>query len=336
MKAIILRLTPNSRFHLGKALTDRNTALTETDCRIHSDTLFSVLVNNLAEIRPKEEVEKFVSAFKENKIRISSSCYCLKHDKQSKYIFLLPTPVTAHNLIDIDDYRKIKEIKKIQFICPSTIKNHPEEWKYNHNLALDLDENLLPNIRLFDNDMAIHVGVHQADEKAQGPFNIKSIQIADLSEYGFSVHFYLLYECDNEYKDNFELSVKMIKYNGIGGKRSSGYGNIDDVEFCEIEDDLFNSNGDGDTIRMSLSKVIPSNKDQLNQFIYYTYSDRGGRNSKDGILKTVRMIDEGAIICNSKCVDIIGDIVDLHQGCPYNRYGKCFSIPIPSFYNIKI
>jgi CRISPR-associated protein Csm4 len=331
MKAIILRLTPNSRFHLGKALTDRNTALTETDCRIHSDTLFSVLVNNLAEIKPKEEVDKFVNAFEENKVRISSSCYCLQ-GKPGKYIYLLPTPVTAHNLIDIDDYRKIKEIKKIQFICPSTIKKHPIDWKYNHNLALD--ENLLPNIRLFDSDMAIHVGVHQADEKAQGPFNIKSIQITDLSEYEMSVHFYFLYECDNDNQENFELSVKMIKYNGIGGKRSSGYGYIDDVEFCEIEDSLFNSNDD--TVRMSLSKVIPSNENELKQFIYYTYSDRGGRNSKDGILKTVRMIDEGAIICNSADVDKIGDIVDLHQGYPYKRYGKCFSIPIPSFYNIKI
>ena len=90
IKAVLLELTPNSRFHFGKASIDANTALADTDEFLHSDVLFSALVNNLAQAKDKAFVDEFLAYFKSGAIKISSGFYCIKDG--DNYEYLLPKP----------------------------------------------------------------------------------------------------------------------------------------------------------------------------------------------------------------------------------------------------
>ena len=334
MKAVLLKINPNTRFHFGKVSIDRNTALTETDDMPHSDFLFSALVNNFAQSKPESEINGFVQAFEKGDILISSGFYCLQ--KNGKTVFLLPRPVTAQNMVHVSE---MKEVKKIRFICPNSLNTSPDKWNnYSGNfllhpktysvLGLDIKTFKNPDLCLYHKDIATHVGIHKADEDAEGPFKISYIQIPDLSRYDISVYFYFLYEfSDNISKkqiDNFKLAANLIAYNGLGGKRSSGYGKVQAVEFVEKVGLDVSGNG----LKMTLGKVIPA-KDELKNFHYYTCQNRGGRKSKDGTLKSINMINEGAIMHTP----VEGTIVDLHDSPPYKRFGKCFSIPILEFYN---
>lgn len=71
MKAVILRCKPNAQFHFGKVALDSNMALANTSNYIHSDTLFSGLMNACAVLYPNQ-VQSFIDAFQRNIFKISS------------------------------------------------------------------------------------------------------------------------------------------------------------------------------------------------------------------------------------------------------------------------
>ncbi|MCC5917631.1 MAG: type III-A CRISPR-associated RAMP protein Csm4 [Cryomorphaceae bacterium] len=278
MQAKILKLQPNSRFHFGKSNVisrlrveegaeegngqhyfDVSASLTDTDSFLHSDVLFAALVNNLAQVKSKEAVDKFVKAFEQGTIKISSGFYCLEsnfEDQQlSEYVYLFPRPVTAPNFVSIDNYDRIKQIKKVLFVCPDTLSTIPESWQLLGNIAvsaanrkrIDCEKTFVyegdgvpekkqrkTNFKLFSKGVATHVGLHRPNENAYGPYSVSYIQIPDYQELKLKVHFYFLYEVENQYKPDFELAGELLKYNGIGGERSTGYGQISGIDDANI------------------------------------------------------------------------------------------------------
>lgn len=368
MKIKVLKLKPNTRFHFGKPLVDSDTSLTDTDMYLHSDVLFSALVNNLAKIKEKGDVDVFVEAFHTGRIKISSCFYCLENGDE-KFTFLLPKPVTIVNQVDISDYDRIKLFKKIQFIDADLLSQDLGSWKVDGNVALSVstlsslklqyrnrvDNKKLPQIfgidsnrdeqqfRLFTKGLNTQVGLRSVKEGAvnedetsivpKGPYQVSYIQISDLSEIDLKVHFYFLYEIlDNEIEADFELALDLLKHNGIGGERSSGYGRIDQIEDHPSIPEIF-SNREGSYHHLSLSKIIPTDNGELAAFEAYNHSIRGGRVTQDiGSLKSVRMIGEGAVLSNP----IDGEIVDLspNTSVRYLRNGKAFTIGLPKSFNL--
>lgn len=371
MKIKILKLKPNSRFHFGKPLIDSDTSLTDTDTYLHSDVLFSALVNNLASVKGEDEVNCFVKAFEEGKIKISSCFYCLKGADKS-YTYLLPRPANAVNQVTLDDdYDEIKRIKKIQFIDSNLLGTNIKEWKVEGNCALSkqsLDmlnlnykaksekavseiygktsENKELRVRLFSKKLNTQVGIRNFKEEtytdngdetkklvSKGPYQVSYIQITDLSEINLQVHFYFVYDIiEKELEDNFELAAELLKYNGVGGDRSSGYGKIESVETMENIPEIF-QNKTNSSNYLSLSKIIPNNQEELRIFKAYSHSIRGGRQTHDiGVLKNIRMINEGAILTDmagGKLVDISPD----NSPYKYKRNGKAFLLPLPETFD---
>lgn len=332
-KIKVLELKPHTRFHFGKSSLDRDAYLSDTDTHPHSDVLFSALVNNLASVADDQSVEEFIDAFKENKIKISSAFYCLKIDDKNEFIYFLPSPADRTSNLDIHDYDQIKKIKAVQFIDSDLLGVPVDEWEIVGGLALSknkIDRLSLKErdqFKLFDKDFntQVRVRAQSEDNTDKDPYAVSFIQIPNLEHLKLSVHFYFMYELNEDiYKKDFELAVNLLKYNGIGGERSSGYGSIDEVHEKDVKPDFKSIHADAVTF-MSLSKLLPKNKDELLSLSAYSHSIRGGRQTATQKLKYIRMIDEGAILNN--VVD--GRIEDLSNDSdvPHFRNGKAFLIP---------
>lgn len=366
-KIKILKLRPNSRFHFGKPLIDNDTSLTDTDTYLHSDVLFSALVNNLASIKSKEEVDYFINAFSNGKIKISSVFYCVKSSDNS-FTFLLPKPVNLVNRVDINDYDSIKLLKKVQFIDANLLGQNIESWNLDGHVALSslalkklnlnfrkltsnkaaeligLDSNNVESrFKLYTKGINTQVGLRSVKDEIsetriitipKGPYQVSYIQIPDLSALSLSIHFYFLYEVsDSTIQIDFDLAVDLLQFNGIGGERSSGYGSIVEIKDCIHIPDIFRSMDKTDSY-LGLSKIIPADKEELACIEAYTHCIRGGRNTHDlGVLRSVRMINEGSILSKP----IKGRIADVSpdNSNTYLRSGKAIVIPLPDSFKIK-
>lgn len=372
MQTVILKLKPNSRFHFGKPavttpypedatdenkspserLVDTSASLTDTDTFVHSDVLFSALVNNLSRVVPQQEdLGAFINAFEDGCIRISSAFYCLEDQAktpssgENPYLFLLPRPVDAPNTIDITQYDRIKQVKKVQFVCPQTLTQAPKKWPIAgalaiHESSLNAFKRANPNhkplnindIRLFHKQTATQVALHAPNEKAYGPYAVSYVQIADMrNTTGLGVHFYFMYELgaglSEKTRNLFNLAVNLLPFNGIGGERSSGYGHIEKVVFTDQTPAVPETHT---KTLMTLGMLIPQQQD-LENLRAYQYSTRGGRRTANSRLKMVRMIHEGAL-ANKALKGSIANISPEHASKkkPHLRYGKAFTISIPS------
>lgn len=352
MKLKMLKLRPNSRFHFGKPLVDSDTSLTDTDIYVHSDVLFSALVNNLAAIREKGAVDKFVQGFISGAIKISSAFYCIEN--KGNLIYLLPKPVDASNQVALEDYDNIKKIKKVQFIEPALLSIPVKDWCYFGNLALTestvralgfttdfWNEKSKTHFRLFNKGLNTQVGIRatkmqkvgdQEVSVPKGPYHVSYIQIGDLSALDIYIHFYFLYELsDTEYQDDLDLAIDLLQFNGIGGERSSGYGSIEGV-YDKAVPEMFLYSGKSDGY-LSLSKIILVNKQELENVEAYGHSLRGGRETGVQKLKYIRMIDEGAKL-KGEVKGVLSEISTRKESIHY-RYGKAFLLPLAGQYKAR-
>jgi len=339
MNTVILRVKPNSRFHFGRVALDTNTGLLDTSEIIHSDLLYGALISNLAQIGNKEQLEKLITAFKNNDIVLSSGFYCIEKAKND-FTYLLPRPVHSQNYIE--EYENIKKIGSVKFVSLDVLKTHPKYWIVNKKskVLLSNDETKLlgKDLELYSTEVVTNVNVHPTNKKSS-VFNTAFIQIADIEKKENSlypqVHFYFLYEysvmCNAEIKEVFQFSVKLIERNGLGGERSSGCGFIENVDF----EQTFNEPKiDAPVQQISLGLFIPT-EDEFKWFKYYNYITRGGRRTaKGGELSRVRMLAEGAIIKagtqpKGTWKNLNNDDNDDNE--PFLRFGKSLTIQIPDY-----
>lgn len=329
IKTVVLELKPNTRFHFGKACIDVNTALADTDEYLHSDVLFSALVNNLAQVQEQAFVNQFVDCFINNQIKISSGFYCIK--EENEYEYLLPKPVTATNFIN--DYTIIKTVKKIQFIPTSLWDKIPENWfdgnyKEIKQALLPVKEGIDSIEYLYKKEIVPNLVKHKPNKDAEGPFSLAVIQIPKL-ENNLSIHFYFLYEIKDdipvEMSKAFRYAVEMIVFNGLGGERSSGCGCVEAIKW-DINQCPVNNIETG--VKTNLGLLIPT-KEEFGNSQAYRLVSRGGRKAKNaGELKRVRMIAEGAIIQREG--KVCGETIDLGAG--HLRYGQPICINVPKMY----
>lgn len=337
MYLVKLLLLPGAQFHLGNHVPFDKAVLHDTDSMIHSDTLFSALVNIGAKIGLAEEIVEEL----ESRNRISSSFYMLENGT-SQPVYFLPRPTIP--LLDCKDY---KQVKRMVFVSKGIFEKGigVKQWS-NSDLVIfgsnwiatvdemktmlkdEYDAEKIRNIRLFSKANIPQVQVH-TDQTENNYYQTGNLQIADNSDLykELQVHFYFLLEHapDNALQTVFNL----LPHEGIGGQRSTGCGQVLNVEIEEVS--IFNDlNGE---YKMTLSKVIPTTADLslMGNNSFYQTNVRGGRiidNAKNIRLKQVRMIDEGAVFEQP----VEGTVADLRpEGGQrsYLRYGKAFLINLP-------
>jgi CRISPR-associated protein Csm4 len=337
-QAIILKCSPQSRFHFGRVAIDADTSLNDSSMMPHSDTLFSAMIHLSARLFETEtEVNNFVELFGkdalEPKIRLSSGFYCLEN-AAGEFLYFLPKPLNF-NLIKTDNH---KDLKKIQFISKSVWEQglKPADWVTKCKIIdkkfvvtnLEFDAFKLSEQDKFFKEISLpKVTVHKEDKKGTF-FYQTTVQIMPL-ENGSKVHFYFLLETENlTDAENKALNqvLFLLPYEGIGGERTTGCG-----LFLGITKRAFNLQVADNQHFVCVSLVNPNSNEEFKSFQNYQIVTRGGRQigqSDHQFLKKVNMIAEGAVVANA----IRGRIVSIAptgMTTPYLRNGISMTLPFP-------
>lgn len=343
MKKVILKCRPGARFHLGKAVSDPSLQMNDTSEYIHSDTLYSALINAFKKVNP-DEVEKLVKAFGDEAIKISSVFYCIEPLNGSPWLFFLPVPVSLPNLIP-DRYKQAKKVNWVSEKMLSDSSSNPQNWLEDNTYQV-IDGKLIcyeqeldflePNKR---NILSVY------SKKAEPKVKVRTLTSEDaffertdlhLESHpklinDLNCHFWFgLTTKDQEAENLVEKGLSLLVEEGIGGERSQGCGQLENYEF----QDWNNFEEEGQNSFMNLSLTVPGSKAAFDKFRYYELLKRGGqyisRSKKDDTLnhaKQVQMIKEGGLT-KLKPEGCTVNLVSEQERQPVNRYGRCFTIPV--------
>jgi CRISPR-associated protein Csm4 len=335
MEAIILKCKPNSQFHFGQVAIDADTSLNDTSEFIHSDTLFSALINLAARMYSEKEVENLIQAFGYNafentkpEVRISSAFYCLQ--KGESVVYFLPKPLNCQ----LEKGTNHKELKAIEFISKSVWEKglKADEWFdraqcciVQKNFVLTCEEANLMNVTVTQEVYKTHalpkVAVHN-DTKENSFYHQSNIQIGNLGE--TQVHFYFLLSKDASLKSEIATQIdallNMLPHVGIGGERTAGCGLFEDIDKKGF------SIANDHQCFITVSLTNPRDKDEFKHFMQRNIVPRGGRQTgNDGLLNKVNMITEGSVV---KIINIEGRILNISTSPhPYLRNGISFTLP---------
>ncbi len=339
MKVIILKTNLSNQFHLGK-----NT-LETTHQWIHSDTLFSALVNTYSKLFPNE-TDKFVKSFKDQKISISSVFHCIESSNGSR-VFFLPKPISFH----YQNEGNYKAAKAIEFFSVGVWNAAPKEDHLT-------DFHIIGNKHLLTKEELSSLGIQSrshvrqlAESSLVEEVTYPKVKVHEISQEGVYYHqvnmqlqhleigntklqthlYFLLNESlDTESLNKWKACLRLLADEGIGGERRSGCGQIAAIEEKDASDFYF-PNLQNTGRQCSLSLGIPKSPKEFAQCEKYRLIIRGGgslgrfgKNEKHR--KQVRMIEEGAILTQP----ILGKLEDVHPDQHTSsviRNGLVFSLP---------
>ena len=348
MKAVVLKCPRGGQFHFGKVAPDENISLDDTSSFLHSDTLFSAIINTAAKIADKGQVDELIDGFDKGKWQISSGFYCLdwqtEHEMQT--VYFLPKPA-HYNLLELDDKLfDIKAINAIEFISKGIWEQgiSPKNWEESNvavlngkfvvltsELPQNIDLKTAEKIKIYHRHSLPKVFVHKLTQEG-GFYYQTNIVLGDNRNIDESlwVHYYFLIELDSKFKQLPFLStvIDLLQDEGIGGERSVGCGHITEVKVRSFDINL-EKKSESQTVLLSLLNPSPTD---LKKVTHYKVTSRGGRKlakSEGTQLKRVKMITEGALVSG----EIHGQLPELgesNSGIPFLRNGKAFTLPIHS------
>lgn len=352
MQAVLLKCKPGAQFHIGQVGADDVTALNETSPWIHSDTLFSALINTVSLTSPAD-LKAVIAAFRSGKeLRISSAFYCL--EEAGERVFFLPKP--AH----YDQYppkNDPKRFRGIRFVSLGVWEAGalPRDWGKEEYLIVqnqfvvtrdelsDLSDSALAawlSLRLYQEQLLPRVDARKPDP-TKSHFYSANIQIADNRQLldednvpilgDLYVHFYFLLETTAAFEESragkaLQLAIQLLPDTGIGGERSIGCGSLEGVERFDFP----HVRPGKSSAYATVSLCSPISTDELNGFLAYDTLLRGGRpTTQEGELRMVRMIAEGAV-SQTKPDGRIADISPpkVHADTAYLRLGKPVALPV--------
>ncbi|MCB0855027.1 MAG: type III-A CRISPR-associated RAMP protein Csm4, partial [Bacteroidetes bacterium] len=318
MEVAIFKCRPDNPFHFGK------TSLENSGDIIHSDTLFSAIVNTYHQVYPSD-VENLIKAFQEGQIRISSAFHCLEY-APDQYFFFLPRPVNYQHTTG----GNVKSFKKIRFFSLGIWKNLPEKEKLLNNPRLILGESYLVTVtelyqiglhpdylkpneflrdqKLVRTEMYPKVRVHASDQENvfYHQFHIQLQELQTVEEEdnphpNKQTHFYFLLETppDSPLTERFKQIIRLLADEGIGGERSVGCGTFRSVVFKSAVEMGFPARDEKST-QCTLSLTIPASQDDFDATEAYQLVLRGGgslgiKGEAENHRRQIHMIAEGAL-----------------------------------------
>lgn len=354
MKAVVLKCEPGSHFHFGKYAPDDDTALNDSDDLMHSDTLFSALINTCQDCFGN--AQDMVDAFAAGQVRISSLFYCLEQNTGSaaeRYAWLLPKPV-SFNLFESADYKSFRSIRFISKKVWETVGDPVsmlDITRYQRigqkgmaviagdeiRLPEEEKELILPQLELYKIETLPKVKVRDVPGE-RGIYQLTVTGIADNTQLvpGLYVHFYFLLDdagLNETLRENLLAVIEMLRYNGIGAERTT----IGKIVDTEIVNDWKIVMEDEDPDHKATMSLLSPRRDDPNKMKCYKTIIRGGRRigkpgaderSKPDYLKSVRMAAEGAIVQKQ----IAGQLADVSPGNTrsYLRNGIPLCLPVRS------
>ncbi|MCX7759100.1 MAG: type III-A CRISPR-associated RAMP protein Csm4 [bacterium] len=284
MKTLLVKLKFKTELHIGETAS----ILTKIDNIIHSDTLFSAIVNMYCLIFGLDKAEILMQKIiNENYLRISSAFYFYK-DK-----LLAPKPFGIKlKSDDSEDYKKIKKLKFVPFdlLCnPQKFLNLSKneiEGIYNMNKSLALEEER-PRVSI---------------DRTTNSSNIYYISYYYLSD-DAGMWFFL--QVNPEIEKEIITTIKVLGDEGIGGERTYGFG-----LFTPTFEEYKLPNVESQSLFVNLSLTNP-NKEEVDLIKYYSIKTRKGYIYSPYISgvrhKEINVLEEGSVFNN----EIKGRVIDV-------------------------
>lgn len=323
----IIKLNFSSPLHIGEV----GIGLEESSLVLHSDTIFNAICNALAKLYGRDWVTDFLQNFKkEPTFRISSGFPFA--DK----ILYFPKPMSRANIDDdlLQDYSK--SLKKTSYLT----KGFFEKWIAEKKLSEKDLKNITENGDSKD-----------CDDKGSGlgtGFLLPKVSIsresAESSIYFLgSVRFkeksglWFILDCTSkEWENRVRSALRLLQHDGIGGKRTWGYGSFilkEEILQLELPDS---------SAHLLLSLFYPKESEdpaddekQLfsDENARWDFSLRGGYaypyGSRNSSQKPQRLfIKEGSIFEKKPEGKLIEDESGLEGIEKLYHYGFAYSIPI--------
>jgi len=327
MEKVYLYVLPGQQFHFGGYSSFETNVLEECDTHIHSDLLFSAIVDLCSQVYP-DFVESLISGFKKDEIKISSAFWFIK--KENKEICFYPKPSSC----DLFRTNYFKKYKKVKYISERIIEQGitPDRWLeecFMEGTFLATREELnkigiksMP--RLYDSVTSQKVRVH-TDTVEDNLFLQTNIQVNDPGYPEISTGFWFYLDTpSSESKSNSVIMslIRILADRGIGGQRSTGTGKIYKVSKHDSMDLKIIP---GEPV-LTLGLLSPD-ESETDNLLYYSLLTRGGRYSAAGQrLRLLNILEEGAILIGPT----EGNIINLkpENTTPSLRYGKPLNISI--------
>jgi len=321
----LIRFRFRSPLHIGTH--KRGIKLEATDVYIHSDTIFSSIINSYSSMYGKEKTDSLIENFtKQPLFKISSA---FPYTYKNGYIYYLPKPTDAP-----PGYENIKNDPAMLKVLRETTMlplNEFKKWAINESIDL-------PNIESYYNNYlntTIRYSIRPLNSIARLDNSASIYHCAEIHYENGGLYLLLSLETDYISKDEFiKIFTHMGKY-GIGGRRTSGYGQfeVDRVEDLKESKDwefVFENKG---SRYVNLSLYYPCVAEDINGAISYKLINRGGYSYSSSDVYQVRkreanMFQEGSVFSKPP----IGCLLDItppkHTGHRLYKYGYSLNVSI--------
>ncbi len=309
---------------------------------IHSDTLFSAIVNNYSVIAGSniEKIQEFIDDFKIN-IRLSSALPYSKTNNSIDYFFLKPriNPpdlfVDAGNSDkDISDIKKDfgKDLKKINYLSFETFH------KWITGVNIDFRKTIEDNKNRKKTILSEIRPQNYQDRltKATGMFH------TGLLHFSKNAGLYFLIEKEDKSQTEWstiEAILNLCAINGLGGRKSVGNG-LFEYDVINIDNEfssLFNFPPGNSFLNLSLYHPSENDNNYSYPIAYDLIPRRGWTFSnltrKQVKRKTCNMFAEFSVFRQKPVGEIVDVTPDIFVEHPIYRYGIPIVIPTLTYEN---
>lgn len=323
----IVKLNFTSPLHIGEV----GIGLEESSLVLHSDTIFNAICNALSKLYGRDWVTGFLRNFESNPpFRISSG---FPFADQTLYF---PKPMNRANIVDglLQNYSK--KLKKTNYLTKGFFEKWIAEEKLSEKDLKEITENEAAK-DCDDKDSGFGKGfllpkVSISRESAESSiYFLGSVRFKEKSGLWF------ILDCTSkEWENRVRSALRLLQHDGIGGKRTWGYGSF------ILEEEILQLELPDSSAHLLLSLFYPNESedpaaDEKQLFsgknARWGFSQRGGYAYPYGSISSAQkpqrlFIKEGSIFEKKPEGKLIEDDSDLEGIEKLYHYGFAYSIPI--------
>lgn len=299
-------LKPRSPLHIG----NREGVYNITEQLIHSDTLFSGIINCYSMLFGKKETDSVIDSFCKGDIpfRISSAM----PSWDGVFYVYMPLSLDLREKLNTDEHKKVK---KVRFIPEEALVNGIESDKYH--IA---GQFLIPREKIKDEMPACFTDKEIARIGTDRITHATNIYYYSQCVYGKDANlWFYLKVCDKE-NSKVLAAIKLLCDEGIGGERSIGLGCFDFTKLEIEEMILSNCNS-----FVNVSLYSPKNEQELSALMDYELAERAGYiysvcDKKNVKRKKIKALLEGSTfngMVDGRIFDVTPDSFSSHKVIKY-------------------
>ena len=337
----LFRLNFTTPLHISNVRED----YAQTNRRIHSDTLYSAIIQTWALLGKNTWLAALEQQNGEPNFALSSLFPYTTSNQQT--VYFLPRPLKSFHLADVEREFKgkmklLKEIEWLDLECYKMQIQQPEGYapKLNEVQEVYLSKHKI-DINFLDSQVNPHVTIPREGGDAN-PFYVEQLRFTEGSG------MYGLFHGTDEAFTQFATAMYLLQDEGIGTDKSMGYGRFEFALANDIETENFNQLFNSTTpaaYYTNLSLYNPENYESLQQMlptndqtIGFEWTKRGGWITTSPYLnlrkKAIYMFSEGSIfksdtpiVTHGASQNVKPSIISPNEH-PIWRVGKSLFVPI--------